>query len=135
MIAMVIITTILMLIGIDKSPIYLLCCFASFSATLMEGWNNFGPTPVPLSVFVPYNFNFRSKDQRYKKEGLDPNKGSTQLYVEISNKRSNADFTVGQSIYIINFLLPIFRKARPSFFRVLHTVIRLSLDIHIPVYR
>ena len=124
MIAMVIITTILMLIGIDKSPIYLLCCFASYSATLMEGWNNFGPTPLPLSVFVPYNFNFGSKDQRYKKEGLDPNKGSTQLYEEISNKRSNADFTVGQYIYIIYFLLPIFRKARPSFFRVLHTVIR-----------
>ena len=98
MIAMVIITTILMLIGIDKSPIYLLCCFASFSATLMEGWNNFGPTPLPLSVFVPYNFNFRSKDQRYKKEGLDPNKGSTQLYVEISNKRSKVDFKV-ENIY------------------------------------
>ena len=95
MIAMVIITAILMLIGIDKSPIYLLYCFASYSATLMEGWNNFGPTPLPLSVFVPYNFNFGSKDQRYKKEGLDPNKGSTQLYVEISNERSNADFTVG----------------------------------------
>ena len=70
-----------MLIGIDKSPIYLLCCFASYSATLMEEVEqfNFGPTPLLLSVFVPYNLNFGSKDQRYKKEGLDPNKGSTQL--------------------------------------------------------
>ena len=56
-----------MLIGIDNS------------ATLMEGWNNLGPTPLPLTVFVPYKLNFGSKDQRYKKEGADPNKGSTQL--------------------------------------------------------
>ena len=67
MIVMVIIT-ILMLIGIDKSPIYLLCCFASYSATLMEGWNNFGLIPLPLTVFVPYKLNFRSKEQRYKNE-------------------------------------------------------------------
>ena len=64
----------------------------------MEGWNNFGPTPLPLTVFAPYNFNFWSKDQRYKKEGLDANKGSTQLYVEISNKRSKVDFKV-ENIY------------------------------------
>ena len=63
-----VIITILMLIGIDKSTICLLCCFASYSATLMEGWNNFGATPLPLTVFVPYSFNFGSKDQRYKKE-------------------------------------------------------------------
>ena len=68
-----------MLIGIDKSPICLSCCFASCSVTPMEGWNNFGPTPLSLTVFVPYNFNFGSKDQRCKKEELDPNKGSTQL--------------------------------------------------------
>ena len=65
----------------------------------MEAWNNFGPTPLPLTVFVPYKLNFESKDQRYKKEGPDPNKGSTQLYVEISNKRSKVDFAVG-NIYI-----------------------------------
>ena len=111
-----------MLIGIDKSPIFLLCCFASYSATLMEGWNNFGPTPLPLTVFVPYKLNFESKDQRYKKEGPDPNKGSTQLEVEILKKRSKVDFAVGN----IYFLLPIFLKARSSFFRVLHTVIRLN---------
>ena len=64
----------------------------------MEGGNNFGPTPLPLTVFAPYNFNFWSKDKRYKKEGLDPNKGSTQLYVEISNKRSKVDFKV-ENIY------------------------------------
>ena len=63
-----VIITILMLIGIDKSPICLLCCFASYSATLMEEWNNFEATPFPLTVFVPYSFNFGSKDQRYKKE-------------------------------------------------------------------
>ena len=57
MIVMVIIS-ILMLIGIDKSRICLLCCFASYSALLMDGWNNFGPTPLPLTVFAPYNFNF-----------------------------------------------------------------------------
>ena len=68
---------------------------------------------------------------RYKKEGLDPNKGSTQLLVEISSKRCKVDFTVGN----IYFLLPIILKARPSFFRVLHTVIRLYLDIHIPLFR
>ena len=73
MIVMVIIT-ILITIGIDKSTICLLCCFASYSALLMEGWNNFGPT------------------------GLDTNKGSTQLYVEISNKRSKVDFEV-ENIY------------------------------------
>ena len=67
----------------------------------MEGWNNFGPTPLPLTMFAPYNFNFWSKDQRYKKEGLDPNKGSTQLYVEISNKRSKVDFKV-ENIYIFD---------------------------------
>ena len=33
------------------------------------------------------NFNFGSKDQRYKKEGPDPYKGSYQLQVEILNKR------------------------------------------------
>ena len=42
MIAMVIIT-ILMLIGIDKSPIYLLCCVASYSATLMEQFRTNSP--------------------------------------------------------------------------------------------
>ena len=69
MIVMVIIT-ILMLTGIDKSPICLLCCFASYSATLMEEWNNFGPTPLPLTVF------------QFWKQGptlQNPNKGSTQL--------------------------------------------------------
>ena len=34
--------------------------FASYSATVMEGWNNFGPTPLLLSVFVPYNLHFPS---------------------------------------------------------------------------
>ena len=53
-----VIITILITIGIDKSPICLLCCFASYSALLMEGWNNIGPTPLPLTVFAPYNFNF-----------------------------------------------------------------------------
>ena len=33
--------------------------FASYSATLMEGWNSFGATPL-LSVFVPYNLHFPS---------------------------------------------------------------------------
>ena len=41
--------------------------------------------------------------------------------MEILNKRSRADFTVGN----IYFLLPIFRKARPSFIRVFQTMIRL----------
>ena len=42
-----------------------------------------------------------------------------------------ADFTVGN----IYFLLSISLKARPSFFRILHTVIRLSLDVQILLYR
>ena len=42
------------------------------------------------------------------------------------NKRSKVDFTVG-NIYI--YILPIFQKARPSFFGVLHTLIRLSQDV------
>ena len=47
-------------------------------------------------------------------------KGCNGLYTaETSNKRSKADFTVGN----IHFLLPIFRKARPSFFRVVHTIL------------
>ena len=53
-----VIMTILITTGIDKSPICLLCFFASYSALLMEGGNNFGPTPLPLTVFAPYNFNF-----------------------------------------------------------------------------
>ena len=69
------------------------------------------------------NFNFGSKDQRYKKEGPDLYKVSTQLQIEILNKRSRADFTVG-NIHVY-FLLPIFRKARPPFIRVLQTMIRL----------
>ena len=67
--------------------------------------------------------NTGSKDQRYKKEGPDLYKGSTQLQIEILNKRSRADFTVG-NIHVY-FLLPIFRKPRPSFIRVLQTMIRL----------
>ena len=47
-------------------------------------------------------FNFGCKDQGYKKEGPDPIKGSNQLYVEISNKRSMADFT--SRIYIIHLM-------------------------------
>ena len=69
------------------------------------------------------NFNFGSKDQRYKKEGPDRYKGSTQLQIEILNKRSRADFTVG-NIHVY-FLSPIFRKAQPSLIRVLQTMIRL----------
>ena len=72
-----------MLIGIDKSPICLLCWFASYSSYPDGGVEQFRinspPPPPPLAVFVPYNLNFGSKDQRYKKEGPDPNKGSTQL--------------------------------------------------------
>ena len=48
-------------------------------------------------------------------------------YFGLSNKRSKADFTVGNKY----FLLPIFRKARPSFLRVLHTMMRLSWDVAI----
>lgn len=55
-----------MLTGIDKSPICLLCCFASYSATLMEGWNNFGPTLLPLTVFVPYNLEARTNVTKKK---------------------------------------------------------------------
>ena len=33
--------------------------FASYLATLMEGWNSFGATTL-LSVFVPYNLHFPS---------------------------------------------------------------------------
>ena len=53
-----VIITILITTGIDKSPVCLLCFFASYSALLMEGGNNFGPTLLPLTVFAPYNFNF-----------------------------------------------------------------------------
>ena len=74
-----VIITIFLPIGIDKSLICLLCCLLLIQLPLIKGWNNFGPTPLPVTVFVPYNFNFGRKDQRYKKEGLDPNKGSTQL--------------------------------------------------------
>lgn len=41
----------------------------------------------------------------------------SQHYQLMLNKRSTANFTVGN----IYFLLPIFRGARTSFFRVLHT--------------
>ena len=58
-----------------------------------------------------------------QKEGPDLYKGSNQLQIEILNKRSRAHFTVG-NIHVY-YLLPIFRKTRPSFIRVLQTMIRL----------
>ena len=80
LIIVMVIITILMLIGKDKSPICLLCWFASYSSYPDGGVEQFRINPrPPLAVFVPYKLNFGSKDQRYKKEGPDPNKGSTQL--------------------------------------------------------
>ena len=58
----------------------------------------------------------------YKKEGLGRNKGSNQQYVKILNKKKEAWFYSREYIYFS----PIFRKERPSFFRVLHTMKRLS---------
>ena len=52
------------------------------------------------------NFNFGSKDQRCKKEGPDLYKGSNQLQIEILNKRSRADFTVG-NIHVYFFVTNI----------------------------
>ena len=37
---------IMMMIRINKSHNSFLCCFASYSATLAEGWNNFRPTSL-----------------------------------------------------------------------------------------
>ena len=36
-----VIVMMMIIIGINKSPNSFLCCFASYSATLTEGWNNF----------------------------------------------------------------------------------------------
>ena len=60
MIVMVIIIKMMIIIGINKTLDSFLCCFASYSATLMEGWNNFGSTSLLMSVFVPYNLHVPS---------------------------------------------------------------------------
>ena len=53
------------------------------------------------------------------KKGPDPNKRSNQLSVEMLNKRSKADFTVG---IIYNFYRYFGRHGLPSSARVLHTM-------------
>ena len=65
-----------------------------------------------------FKFNFESKGQLTKK-GPDPNKRSNQLSVEMLNKRSKADFTVG---IIYNFYRYFGRHGLPSSARVLHTM-------------
>ena len=58
------------------------------------------------------SFNFGSKHEGYKKEGSDPSRIKnliSYIKVEISNKRSKADFTVGNI-----FFDTIFRKAFDS---------------------
>ena len=65
-----------------------------------------------------FKFNFESKGQLTKK-GQDPNKRSNQLSVEMLNKRSKADFTVG---IIYNFYRYFGRHGLPSSARVLHTM-------------
>ena len=42
-----------------ESPNTFSCCFASYSATsVMESWNNFGPTSLLLPGFVSCNYMF-----------------------------------------------------------------------------
>ena len=61
---------IVIIIGINNLQFVLLCCFASYSATMMEGWNNVGPTPLLLSVFFPYNLHFPSCKHSNRGEGV-----------------------------------------------------------------
>ena len=65
-------------------------------------------------------FNLESKDQLTKKKDRILIKDLISYNWKYRNKRSKAVFTVGNNI----FLFPIFRNARPSFFRVLHAMIK-----------
>ena len=65
-------------------------------------------------------FNLESRDQLTKKKDRILIKDLISYNWKYRNKRSKANFTVGNNI----FLLPIFRKARPSFFRVLRAMIK-----------
>ena len=89
MIVMVIIMMMIK-IGINKSPNTFLCCFASYSATLTEGWNNFGSTSLLLLVFVPYSLHVPSC--KHSNRGCGVAEGvivSTVYYLIISNFTSN----------------------------------------------
>ena len=92
MIVMVIIMMMIK-IGINKSPNTFLCCFASYSATLTEGWNNFGSTSLLLLVFVPYSLHVPSC--KHSNRGCGVAEGvivSTVYYLIISNFTSNIHY-------------------------------------------
>ena len=100
MIVMVTIT-LLMLIGLNKSPLCLLWCFASYSATLMKGWNNFGQTPLPLTVFIPYNFTLEARTNVTKKKDRILIKDLLRLSIYIEQKKQGW-FTVGNIYFFVN---------------------------------
>ena len=68
--------------------------FSSPDGGLEQFWTNSPPSNRVCFL----QFQFLKQGPAFQKEGLDPNKGSTQLYVEISNKRSKVDFKV-ENIY------------------------------------
>ena len=74
-------------------------------------------------------FNLESKDQLTKKKDLILIKDLISYNWKYRNNRRKAVFTVGNNI----FLLAIFRNARPSFFRVLHAMIKACSHSKRPV--
>ena len=74
-----------------------------------------------VSIDLPHQYRISVTEAQ---TSLGARSEETRLYSLANNlqkkKRSKADFTVGNN----SFLLPIFQKARSSFFRVLHTMIR-----------
>ena len=89
------------------------------------------PNSLPLATAGSFmtKFNLESKDQLTKKKDLILIKDLISYNWKYRNNRRKAVFTVGNNI----FLLPIFRNATPSFFRVLHAMIKACSHSKRPV--
>ena len=57
----------------------------------------------PQASCILKKIQFCEQGQTYKKEGLDPHKGSNQLYVEKMEQKSKADFTIGNIYFIYQY--------------------------------
>ena len=57
----------------------------------------------PQASCILKKIQFCEQGQTYKKEGLDPHKGSNQLYLEKLEQKSKADFTIGNIYFIYQY--------------------------------
>ena len=67
------------LAALKMENVYRQCCFVIYFLKILK-----------ILIFYEKCFNFGSKDQHYKIEGLDPNRGSNQLRIKISEQRKEA---------------------------------------------